>query len=150
MVEITNERKGWIGLVTALAVLGGSIYLLPTEAENAYYCPLTDDFAVFHRLSSSGKTGYYMDGDTEISFACREGRLYKEWVPLRQYIEEQGLSWEDVIKPECPMEGKFIKVRGEQGEYICVYNNEGVLETYSKCYRNDVFKAYAGELICPS
>ncbi|MFH1638429.1 MAG: hypothetical protein ABIB71_08440 [Candidatus Woesearchaeota archaeon] len=150
MVEQKVERVGLIGTIVVLALFGGSMYLTSLEAENAYYCPLTEDVAVFHRLSDSAKTGYYLDNEVEESLSCNEGRVYQEWIPLRRYVEEQGLEWQDVFQPSCETEVEVIKVRGEQGEYHCLYNNEGVLETYSKCYKDGIFKAWVGELICPA
>ena len=144
-----NTKKGLIGAVTLLVIYGGAMTILPEDIDDTYYCSMTEQIAIFHRLSGTAKTGYYMEGDTEKSLACRDGRLYTAWVPLKQYVEEQGISWEDLIGDTSdPVE--VTKVRGQQGEYLCEYNNEGVLETYSKCYKGGVFKAYVGELICPA
>jgi len=146
---VDKTKAGLIGLIAILAVFGGTEYLLPGEAENSYYCSLNNQIAVFHRLSGTAKTGYYMLAEEEKSLACREGMEYAAWIPLRQYIEEQGITWEDVIQPPGGTDPNFAKVVGIQGEFECEYTN-GQLGTYSKCYQNGVFANYAGELICPA
>lgn len=149
MVEQKVERVGLLGTIAALALLSGAMYLTPTEAENTYYCPLNDNIAVFHRLSESQKTGYYMLEGVEQGLACRVSRTYAEWMPLRQYIEEQGLTWEDVLQPTQEPVEDYATVEGIAGRYDCYYQ-DGALATYSKCYQNGVFRYYAGELICPA
>jgi len=142
-------KAGLVGLVTILAVFGGAEYLLQEEAENSYYCSLTNQIAVFHRLSGIGKTGYYMIDTEEKSLPCRSGNTYTPWIPLRQYIEEQGLTWEDVMQPPGGTDGNFTRVVGVQGEFECE-KVDGLLGTYSKCYQNAVFANYVGELLCPA
>lgn len=145
-----NKRTGLIALVTALAVFGGTIAISPTEAGDAYYCSLTDEVAVFERLSASMKTGYYLVDGEEQSLACKIGNSYEPWVSLKQYLEENGISWEEFLNQDAQNTVEVTKVRGTQGEFLCEYNVDGVLETYSKCYQGGVFKVYAGELICPA
>jgi len=143
-----NLKTGLIGLVTALVVFGGTVTLLPAEGDNTYYCLLSDQIAVFHRLSSSLKTGYYMVDDVEKSLACRDGMVYEEWISLRQYIEERGISWEDVITPPNNVDTRFSLVRGRQGVFESEYIDV-TMQTYSRCYSGGLFRNYAGELICP-
>jgi len=148
MVEITKDRVGLLGVITVLAVYGGTVTLTLAEAENTYYCNLSNEIAVFHRLSASGKTGYYMVDGVEKGLACRSGYTYAEWISLRQYAEENGIDYEDIISNLGTVsEEDFAYVRGRQGLFKCEYDNGGIF-TYSKCYKDGVFKNYAAELIC--
>ena len=149
MVEVTKERVGWVGLVTALVVFGGTMTMTQAEIESAYYCPLSNDIAIFDRLSDSMKTGYYTVEEVEYSLGCKEGRTYVPWVPLMDHLIEQGISFEDLLEQSKGIEADAVYVRGEQGLYPCVYENNEV-GRYSKCYDGGVFKYYAGELICPA
>lgn len=86
-------KTGIVAILLMLAGFGGSQVLTPDQLDNAYICPLNDNIGVFHRLSSSGKTGYYYDVDNnEIRASCRSGRTYEPWMSLKQYAEEKGVN----------------------------------------------------------
>jgi len=91
-----NKEKiitGIVGLILIVSGFGGSQLLTEDQLENAYYCPITQEVGVFDRLSSSMKTGYYIDVElVEQSTACRIGRTYEAWVPLKEYAKSQGID----------------------------------------------------------
>lgn len=144
-----NKRTGLIAVVTAIIAFGGSMALTPVEMDEAYYCPLTEQVGIFDRLSDSMKTGYYMEGDVEKRVACRSGNTYDTWIPLREYAEMQGIPLEEVINPvtECDY-GSSAIVMGIQGSYECRFDKDIGMKKHSKCYKNNVFSVYAGELLC--
>ena len=89
---------GIIAILSALAGFGGNTYLTPDQIDNGYICPLNDNIGVFHRLSTSGKTGYYYDLDNnEIKVSCRSGRVFEPWMSLKQYAQEHGVN---LIEPK--------------------------------------------------
>ena len=95
-MEIDNKEKtiaGLVGLVLILAGFGGNALFTEDEFDNAYVCPLTEEVGVFHRLSASGKTGYYFDTQgLELKVACRSGRVYEPWIKLNDYAKSKGVD----------------------------------------------------------
>ena len=91
-----NKEKmisGIVGLILIIAGFGGSQLLTAEQLDNAYFCPLNEQVAVFDRLSSSLKTGYYFDAENiEQKVACRTGRTYQAWIPLKEYAATQGID----------------------------------------------------------
>ena len=97
-----SDTKIGYGLVGVLAlILAGSLgQFIPSEVEKMYICPLNEQVAVFDRLSSSGKTGYWTDENGTVHrLACRIGRQYAPWIRLDEYAEEQGIDLGVVFKP---------------------------------------------------
>ena len=99
-MENSKITSGIIGLLLILTGFGGSQILTSEQLDNAYFCELTQEVGVFDRFSSSMKTGYVTNSDgTENKFACRDGRVYSEWVLLKDYAKEKGINPETLIKP---------------------------------------------------
>jgi len=128
MPEIDNKKtvaNGIIGLLLVLAGFGGNIVLYPDEFTNAYVCPITENVGIFHRISSTGKTGYYNDTfGVEKSIACRSGNTYASWVSLDSYLTERGLNKKDfivktIMNPTIPL-SEDINI-GKK--WICGFNN---------------------------
>lgn len=142
-----NAKIGLLGLVTVLAIYGGGLTLTSNEAENTYYCSLTNEIAVFQRLSSTMKTGYYTLDGVEKSVSCRSGTSYAPWITLRVYAEQSDLNYEDIIASANNVIVDSVVVQGRQGEVDCDYS-QGFIGKYTKCYKNGVFSNYAGELVC--
>lgn len=143
-----KKRAGVIAVIALILGFGGNMAITPEEIDETYYCALTEQVGIFDRMSTSMKTGYYMEEDVEKKVACRTGNTYDTWIPLREYAELNNVPIEDIINPEKECEyGATTIVKGVQGEYECEYIAGG-LEKYSKCYKNGVFSVYAGELIC--
>lgn len=145
---MNNKRTGLVCLVTALLAISGTVTLTQEEVDSAYYCPFTEQIAIFSRLSSSMKTGYYMENGEERSIPCKEGRVYESWVSLSQYAEDNNIPIEDLLQPTIDLpESDYAIVSGNGGDFYCEYQDRA-LRKYSKCYQNGVFLNYAGELIC--
>lgn len=136
-------RTGIIALITALVAFGGSQYLTAEELENTYYCQLTGEIGIFDRLSSSSKTGYYIDSHgNEESESCRKGYTYEPWIPLLEYAESQGLSVQDLINTSPSSMAERAEVCGRQGCFFC----ETPIKAYSEC---DGTTDRAGEIVLP-
>ena len=124
MAELDKTKtavNGLVGIMLILGGFGGGLFFDENEFNNAYVCPLNEQVGIFHRLSASEKTGYYFDEtDTEKRIACREGRTYEPWIPLKQYAIDKGIdplsfliqneqeTPETPIRPDIPLptEGK--------------------------------------------
>ena len=96
---MTGEIKtGIIGLLVLLAGFGGAMMLSQEEYDNAYVCPLTDEWGVFYGgLSSSGQRAYPLEGTTKGYKDCKLDDSRAEWIKLSVYAESLRLSAEDFI-----------------------------------------------------
>ncbi len=98
MVE--KETKIWSGLIGLIGLLigfGGSTYLSADTIDNTYVCNINEKLGVFDRLTSSHKSGYYIDelGD-ERRKVCTNG----QWIPLNEYAKQKGVDPQTYLEPE--------------------------------------------------
>lgn len=99
-----NTRRGVIGLVALLLGFGGSMMLDQDSIDHGYVCNMNEKLAFFDRLSSTSKTGYWMEGGIEKSSACTNG----QWIKLSAYAQSKGVSVEQMliqiqsVKPAAP------------------------------------------------
>jgi len=80
---------GIIGVISLLAGFGGNMLIAEDQFDNAYVCSVNENLGVFDRLSSTSKTGYYVNelGEDKRS-TCRNGF----WIPLKDYVEDLGIT----------------------------------------------------------
>lgn len=105
-------QKGIIGILSLLVVFGGAMYLTQDEFDNAYVCDLTEEVGIFYGgISNSGLTGYpHAENRTEYK-RCKKDGINGDWIPLSIYLEEQGISFNDLLEkkiisnPPAPAEG---------------------------------------------
>lgn len=78
---------GIVGILSVLIGLSGSLLLNQSELEKTYICTANERVAVFDHLSSTSKTGYWVDENNATRRAiCRNGI----WMKLPDYIEITG------------------------------------------------------------
>lgn len=145
--EMDKKTVGIISVVMLLLGFGGSQTLSSDELSNAYVCPLTKELGIFPEgLSSSGKTGYYIDSTgTKKGESCNEGRTFEPWISLVSYAELNNVNVAEFLNEQTPEDITLVQVKGTQGIYYCPISN-GVLETYTLCQKNGR-EVYAGELL---
>jgi hypothetical protein len=143
-----KQKIGLIGLVTILLAFGGTVLLTPLEFESAYICAPTNQLAIFSRLSSTGKTGYYMDGNIEKSLLCKSGTTSLAWTKLSVYAADNNLEVNDIlVQPSTEPDSDYV-VFIDKSRYVKCYTDNGIISRYSKCYKNGVLTNYLGELVC--
>ena len=81
-------RYGIIGLITALTIFGGVIVLSDAELENAWYCDNNGRVGIFEEMSSTNKSGYWMEDDIRRRATCTNSA----WIPLIDYCEQEGIK----------------------------------------------------------
>jgi len=96
---MAKKVNGLVGLVFLLGALGGGVYLSEDDFDNAYYCSTTNEFGVFDRLSSTGRTAYWTD---------EEGRNRRKlcgvtWIKLSVYAANEGLTKDDILGTASPV-----------------------------------------------
>lgn len=71
-----NIKYGLVGILSVL--LGaGAIQFLP--ADHTYYCEGNNKIAIFEKVSSTGKTGYwYENGTTKSLYCLTKWKLYSK------------------------------------------------------------------------
>lgn len=106
---------GIIGILALLAGFGGSTLINQDSFENTYVCTSNENLGVFERLSSTQKTGYYIDpfnASNELSKVCRNGF----WISLNDYAQSRGVDpktflankqFTDVVASVAPSEECF-------------------------------------------
>ena len=90
-VLIMNEkiRYGIIGTIVTLLIFGGATVLTNEELDHAWYCDNHGRVGIFERMSSTNKSGYWHNEDgLEKRATCTKS----EWIPLRDYCEEQNIT----------------------------------------------------------
>ena|SRR3990167_2263139 len=86
---------GLLGAVLVLMGFGGSLLLTQDQLDNAYVCTTNENVAIFQRLSSTMKTGYYLDENgVEQSIVCRNGF----WVSLKEYATSKGVTIDSLLQ----------------------------------------------------
>lgn len=88
-----NLTRGIIGLVAILAGFGGSMYLTHDQLNHAYVCSTNQEVGIFDRLSSTMKTGYWMENNIEKSKVCKNGN----WIKLKDYAEQNNISISTIL-----------------------------------------------------
>lgn len=104
---------GIIGIVSLLLGFGGSLLLNPDQLAKAYVCTSNEKIGVFDRLSSTSKTGYYLDNGVEKSSVCTSGL----WLKLEVYAQSKGVSIEQLL--QSPQDNPVAQAK----QYLC--NSEG-------------------------
>ena len=96
----TNQTitYGILGILSlAIAAFGGTMYLTEDQLDNAYVCSVNENVGFFDRLSSTSKTGYYIDENNDSKRkVCTNGM----WIPLKEYAEERGISIDQLLQPK--------------------------------------------------
>jgi len=91
----TKIGAGILGLLLVLAGFGGSILLTPEQLDHAYVCSISEKVGIFDRLSSTAKSGYFIDETgAEKSAVCTGGL----WIPLKEYAAAKGVSVDQFLK----------------------------------------------------
>lgn len=108
---------GIFGLVVLLAGFGGTLLLTPNQLDNAYVCTTNEKVAIFDRLSSTSKTGYYTDLATKEvkSNACTNG----VWVKLTKYAEQKGVDVNTFLDKNLEPEKIIPSARSGAKSYSC-------------------------------
>lgn len=112
----TNEKitVGVICFLTMLAGFGGNMYLSKDKIDNTYICELTEEIGIFDRISSSKKTGYYINelGD-EKGVRCQKNRVYGTWIPIKEYADEMNIDINELLnkEPEIPKPNYYSNSR---------------------------------------
>ena len=94
---VDKTKAGLLGLITILAVFGGTQYLEPSQLDKTYVCELTEQIGIFDRLSGTSKTGYYFEDGEEKRLACRIGRTYGKWILIKEYCKDRGINVNDLL-----------------------------------------------------
>jgi len=86
----TKITYGMIGILSLIvAALGGTIFLTEDQLEDSYICSINQNIVIADRLSSTGKTAYWIDENNETqSKVCRNGY----WLNLKQYAEDNNIE----------------------------------------------------------
>ena len=93
MEKITYGLAGLLSVV--ILAFGGTILLSQDELDHAYVCTTNENVAFFDKLSSTSKTGYYVDeNNISQSIVCRNGF----WIKLEEYAKSKGISVDALLK----------------------------------------------------
>ncbi len=118
--KIATNTVGIIGLLSL--IISGALYFGDaSELDDLYICLASDEIARFNGtdkhpepLSSTGLTGYYSDSNGNHVERCYASNGDKSsWVKLTDYIEEQGLSLGEFLKPRVIIQQNMGK------SYLC-------------------------------
>lgn len=94
----TNQKitYGILGILSVvIAAFGGSIYLTPDQLDHAYVCSINENVGFFDRLSTTGKTGYYLNENNESKQSiCTNG----QWIKLKDYAAAKGVSIDSILQ----------------------------------------------------
>ena len=120
-MTMNNQEKTYVGIITFLTLLlSGAVFLNISQLDDAYYCPLTEEVGVFHRLSASAKTGYYyLEDGTEKGSPCKLSRTYTPWLGLKDYAKSIGVDPMSLIKADEPKDTFRLYAPAPPSE-ICV------------------------------
>jgi len=130
-------KTGIIGLISLLAVFGGTLYLTPEQLDNAYFCIATEEIGVFYGgISSTGLTAYPYTENRSDYVRCKKDGVNSVWVPLKEYAEEQGIDILDLIAKNNTNEGDIVNINYNGKEYSCIFTNniiDNSIISTSKC-----------------
>jgi hypothetical protein len=95
-METTQKAQwGMIGLLSILLTgIGANTMFTSDQLDNAYVCTINQEVGIFNHLSSTMKTGYWLD-ENEIlqSKVCRNGF----WVGLKQYAKDNNIDINTIL-----------------------------------------------------
>ena len=149
MVDETTKKYGVIGLIALL--IGGGLggeFFSEEELNNAWICPLTEQWGYFERFSSTLKTAYYTEGGEEISVSCRSGRTYAAWEKLTVWLEINGYDLNDFLSKDSiviPEGSELTTIEANGQNWACITN--GILDRATQCTGADGSKIHAGALL---
>jgi len=111
---VDKLKAGIIGVLSLLAIFGGTILLTQEEVDNSYYCPSTSQWGIFYGgVSSTGLTAYpYAENKTNY-VRCTKST----WVKLVDYAAELGITPEQLME-QLPEE-EIILPQNIGKKYIC-------------------------------
>lgn len=125
--KIDKKTVGVIGLLTVLAVFGGSLYFTDSQQIDAsYYCIGSGEFGVFYGgISGTGLTAYpYEENRSDYVRCYYENGVKSEWVPLIEYASELNVTVEELLEQEPP---QIVTERVGQ-KYVCDTQNCTLIE----------------------
>jgi hypothetical protein len=106
----TNQKisYGLIGILyVVVAAFGGSLYFTENELNNLYVCTTNQNVGYFEYLSSTAKTGYWLEDNVTKSLTCRNGF----WINIKVYSLENNISISDLLEPkEIPIENNETEI----------------------------------------
>jgi len=108
-------------------IAGGGIISVLDVNENAYYCESTNQICIGTRLSSSGKTCYYVENGTEHGKRCLTEPYWAEYEGTEPEPFEEIWTVADGRTWRCPIDN-------------------GEIDSYTRCF-SDGREAYLGEKI---
>lgn len=98
MAETNKKLLGIVGILSMLLGSIGTVVLTPDQLDHSYVCSVNEKVAVFDRISSTAKTGYWNDAGTEKSSTCTSGT----WIPLKKYATDHNISIESLLNKPMP------------------------------------------------
>jgi hypothetical protein len=105
---------GIVGTISMLLIFGGYLILTDDELDKAWYCDVNDRIGIFEYLSSTNKTGYWFEDGVRKQSTC----THSQWIPLRDYCEQQGIK--DCKKiPKELIEDNLAKNDVFTGKFLC-------------------------------
>jgi hypothetical protein len=111
---MNNNIKGIIGSVLVLSLFGGTIFLSQDQINSTWYCDANNKTAIFDRLSSTNKTGYWTIDGVEKSSSCTNSK----WVPLRDYCKSHNISCDlPIVQPPIDSVSDSNNLPGEK--WLC-------------------------------
>jgi hypothetical protein len=96
---------------------GGSVMLSQEQLDHAYVCSTNENVAFFDHLSSTSKTGYYVnDAGVSKTSICTNGI----WISIKKYASSKGVSIDSLLQQQQtqPAEIANSAVR----TYVCHMN----------------------------
>lgn len=88
---------GIIAVFSMLVGVGGQTMLNPDMIDKTYVCTINENVGVFDHLSSTAKTGYYLDAsNVQKSKTCVGG----QWVSIKAYAASKGINIYDILNNE--------------------------------------------------
>lgn len=123
-MELKAGYAGIIGAILVLAGMGGNIVLTPSQFDNTYICPLTDEVGVFDRLSGSSERAYPLADTTKGYKDCKTDVGREPWIKLEVYAKDKGLDPMSFIVGQKQAEKDLEDVDYEQvgKQWICSVN----------------------------
>jgi len=122
---IDKTKTGLIGLISLLAVFGGTLYLTPEQLANTYYCSASEEIGIFYGgVSGTGLTAYpYKENRTDYE-RCNKAGIKGVWIPLVDYAEEMGIDPMLIINEPKNITQKQITISYPNGKvYECVFED---------------------------
>ena len=94
-----KKEYGIIGVLSLLLVFGGTMYLTQSQLPNTYVCSVNHNIGVFYKLSSTHKTGYYLnENNITKRKVCSKGI----WISISEYAKLNNIPVEKLLQPKTP------------------------------------------------